>query len=63
MHLKMAEGDYFESDSGAVDPNLIFDPTAAPVQEIMDGSLYIRYITVLVTIRKKKRKVKAILTG
>jgi hypothetical protein len=44
MHLKWqklwerfirVEGDYFEGDGG--EPMLIFDQTAAPVPEIMDG--------------------------
>jgi hypothetical protein len=32
------EGDYFEGDGGT---KLVFDQIAAPVPEIMDGSLYI----------------------
>jgi hypothetical protein len=34
------ERHYFEGDGGAVGPKLLFDQMAAPVPEIMDGSLY-----------------------
>jgi hypothetical protein len=33
------EGDYFEGDGGLC-PKLVCDQMAAPIQEIMDGSLY-----------------------